>query len=131
MMQFLKEFDFNPLASVELIEHIKAELSFSIPQEYCDFLIQGNGGDGFIGENYVILWKIEELIELNQSYQVSEYAPGLFLFGSNGGGEAFAFDLRNSQVALVKIPFVGMDLRDVIEMGASFTDFLSYLYYDK
>jgi hypothetical protein len=50
------------------------------------------------------------LLELNKDYQVDEYAPGLFFFGSNGGGEAFAFDLRTAARPVVAVPFVGMDL---------------------
>ena len=38
-----------------------------------------------IGDTYVILWKAEELGELNASYQVDEDAPGLLLIGSDGG----------------------------------------------
>ena len=49
---------------------------------------------GFIGANaYVIFWKIGELTEVNKAYRVSEYAPGLFVFGSDDGGEAYAFDV--------------------------------------
>jgi hypothetical protein len=47
-----------------------------------------NGGEGSVGDTYVILWRIEELIEMSKAYDVAEYAPGLFLFGSDGGGEA-------------------------------------------
>jgi hypothetical protein len=34
-----------------------------------------NGGEGFIGKHFVRLWRIEELANRNQDYQVAEYAP--------------------------------------------------------
>jgi hypothetical protein len=45
---------------------------------------------GFIGENYLMAWPVEDLIQFNKEYLVDEAAPELFLFGSSGGGEAFA-----------------------------------------
>jgi hypothetical protein len=41
-----------------------------------------------------MIWKIGELLRFNREYEVQVYAPGLLLFGSSGGGEAFAFSLR-------------------------------------
>jgi hypothetical protein len=35
---------------------------------------------------------------------VSEFAPGIVLFGSNGGGTAFAFDYR-AEPQVMSIPF--------------------------
>jgi hypothetical protein len=58
-----------------------------------------NGGEGFIGENYLRAWPVEDLIQSNKDYRVDEAAPGLFLFGSSGGGEAFAFDTRSAPPA--------------------------------
>ena len=50
---------------------------------------RANGGEGFVGRAYLILWPIEKLRELNDAYQVEQYAPGFLIFGSDGGGEAF------------------------------------------
>jgi hypothetical protein len=130
MMELLKEFNFNISASEQIIKQVEVKLNFCLPQEYYNFLIQGNGGEGFIGESYAIFWKLEELIEWNHAYQVNEYAPGLFLFGSNGGGEAFAFDLRKLPTKIVQIPFIVLGLEDIMEIRDSFLSFLNYLYHD-
>lgn len=128
MQEFLSEFDLNHPAPVHLIEEAEKNLSFSFPKDYRRFLELGNGGDGFIGESYAILWRVEELASLNNEYQVCDYAPGLLLFGSNGGGEAFAFDLRAPTQPIVKVPFVGMDLQSIVVIGKNFSNFLNYLY---
>ena len=75
-----------------------------------------------------MLWKIDELLRFNREYEVPEYAPGLFLFGSNGGGEAFAFDLRaEGRNPVVSVPFIGMDVRDALPLAETFDGFLEHL----
>jgi hypothetical protein len=92
-------FKANPPGSSSLIAQSQARLSFTLPLDYVQFLHRMNGGEGFLGEHaYVALWRVEELRERNAGYEVAEFAPGLFLFGSNGGGEAFAFDTRSGQL---------------------------------
>jgi hypothetical protein len=73
----------------------------------------------------VILWRLEELLELNESYRIYEFARGLFLFGSNGGGEAFAFDMRSDQKLIVSMPYIGMAIDSVHPICDDFEVFLS------
>lgn len=99
-----------------------------LPEDYAQFLQEVNGGEGFIGpQAYLILWPLEELQGLNEAYEVQEYAPGLFLFGSNGGGEAFAFDTRVAGNPIVTVPFVGMDRELARPMAPTFEEFLLVL----
>jgi hypothetical protein len=66
---------------------------------------------------------------MNGEYEVSRYAPGLFLIGSDGGGEAFAFDLRDARSErVVSVPFVGMDIASIRILGDDFSAFLDRLY---
>jgi hypothetical protein len=39
--------------------------------------------------HYAMLWRAEELIEMNQGYMFTLLAPAIFAIGSNGGGEAY------------------------------------------
>jgi hypothetical protein len=98
----LAKFNGNSPVDIATIQRFEAESHFDLPKEYAQFLQRANGGEGFVGQNaYVIFWRLEELPEMNRAYQVDEYAPGLFLFGSDGGGEAFAFDSRSAGVDIV------------------------------
>ena len=45
-------------------------------------------GRALFGENYLMAWPVEDLIQSNKDYRVDKAAPGLFLFGPSGGGEA-------------------------------------------
>ncbi len=121
------KFNGNPPASAASIEQFESKANLLLPKDYAGFLQQADGGEGFFGSAYVILWSTDELLEMNRAYQVTEYAPGLFLFGSDGGGEAFAFDTRIASQAIVSVPFVGMELKAARPIASSFIAFLEKL----
>ena len=66
-------------------------------------------------------------MEYNQYYQVEELAPGFFLIGSNGGGEAYAFDLSSGSSVLHRLPFIGMEAQYASKVADSFRLFLAAL----
>jgi hypothetical protein len=122
------KFNGNPPSGAPAIRQFEIESGVRLPDDYAQFLQQVNGGEGFVGNAYVILWRVEELLEMNRAYQVAEYAPGLFLFGSDGGGEAFAFDIRSDAKPIVSVPFVGMDLNLARPVARDFKTFLEELF---
>lgn len=123
----LEKFRCNLPASPSAINDLKKNNQRRIPSGYSQFLEIANGGEGFIGNVYLILWRAEELLEMNVAYETDEYAPGLFLFGSNGGGEAFAFDGRSDVVSIGSVPFVGMNLSLFRPLAVDFQEFLQKL----
>jgi hypothetical protein len=100
------EFRANPPASTASIARCQTGLGFPLPPDYLQFLLQRNGGEGFVGKGYLVAWRVEELAQKNTAYLVDEAAPELLLFGSNGAGEAFAFDTRSTPVSIVAVPFI-------------------------
>lgn len=129
IQKLIKGLELRPPAKNDDIDKIEKTSNIKLSNEYKNFLKLTNGGEGFIGENsYVMFWAVEELIELNESYEVNDYAPGLFVFGSNGGGEAYAFDTRSSSMNIVQIPFVGMDIDLIQQMATTFNEFIENLY---
>jgi hypothetical protein len=72
------KFDAKAPASHASVAQCQSRLKFRLPPDYVQFLEQMNGGEGFIGRNYLMAWSIEDLIQSNNDYQVEEYAPGLF-----------------------------------------------------
>lgn len=125
--KLLAKFNGNPPTSASSIQKFEAEAGLSLPVDYAQFLQQADGGEGFIGNAYVILWRVGELLEMNKAYQVADYAPGLFLFGSDGGGEAFAFDTHSEDKPIVSVPFVGMELKYARSVASNFQAFLEEL----
>lgn len=123
----LKEWQLNAAVTEEALLAAVAVLGRSLPPDYALFLSEHNGGEGFIGDNYVILWKAEELGPFNREYEVDQLAPGLVLFGSNGGGEGYGFDTRSADMPIVRVPFVGMDLQYATPVASSFSRLFTQL----
>jgi hypothetical protein len=123
----LAEFNGKEGANAESIKAAGDALNVRLPSDYVAFLSKFDGGEGMIGEAYVMFWGTGDLPEMNAAYQVAEYAPGLLLIGSDGGGEALAFDMRKTSWPVVRVPFVGMDLSCVEPLAPSFNVFLKGL----
>ncbi len=125
--RLLAKFNGSAPADDVAIRRFEEGASVRLPDDYKQFLKRANGGEGFVGHAYVILWSVEQLRELNNAYQVDEYGPGLLLFGSDGGGEAFAFDTRTTPHNIVAVPFVGMELDEALPIAPNFGEFLEEL----
>jgi len=88
------------------------------------FLQRANGGEGFIGERYVCLWTVEELIALNRSYRVAEFFPNFFFIGTDGGGEAYAFNISENDPTVFEVPFIGLPT-DARMIASTFDSFVA------
>ena len=128
--EVLVAFDRNPGAAGDPVNSFAKVFGFDPPPGYLEFMRRSNGGEGFVSKRYLMLWPVEELRQHNDGYEVARYAPGLFLFGSDGGGEAYAFDLREATPTIVSVPFVGMSLREATHCGSDFDEFLQGLAKD-
>ncbi len=127
MQHTLDRFNKRPPATPAQIAAFSAASGLTLPQDYADFLKQANGGEGLVGPNvYLMLFAVDELWPLNKAYQIEDYVPGLLIFGSDGGGEAFAFNTLDD-MRVVRIPFVGMDPATMESLANTFTAFIEYL----
>ena len=113
-------------ASPDDIEELVLKSGLQLPKDYIDFLKLSNGGEGELPVDpyWFQIWSADEVLEHNEGYQVKEYLPGFFAFGSNGGGELLAFDTRKEGAwPVYMVPFIPMD-----ESGAQKVspDFLSF-----
>ena len=93
----------------------------SLPEEYLTGVEEFGGREGFLGETYVRLYRLQELVTLNFAYEVPTFLPEVIVFGSNGGGEAFAFRRRDS--AVVQVPFLPMNGEYVEFKEINFVEF--------
>jgi hypothetical protein len=114
----------NAPASTQAVTSLRTALAKSLPESYFAFLARANGGEGFIGDRYVQLWRAEELAEMNRAYKTTEFFPNLFFIGSDGGGEAYAFDLSRTDATVFEVPFVGLPT-DARAIANSFDSFLA------
>lgn len=109
------------------IEDLIAKAVPGLPQEYIAFLQYSNGGCGSLGINpgWFQLWATEEVIEWNKDYLIDKYVPGYFGFGSNGGGEFFAFEIIQGEPwKIVMIPYIPMEATEAITIAKNFEEFI-------
>ncbi len=123
----LTEGQLNAPANAVVVDGLSASLGVVLPKDYTNFLKQHNGGEGFIGDNYIIFWRAEELADFNREYEVERYAPGIVLFASNGGGEGYGFDTQSAAMPIVRIPFIGMAREYAEPMADDFRDLFAKL----
>jgi SMI1 / KNR4 family (SUKH-1) len=126
--ELFAKFEGKPPASRESIDRCQAGLGIPLPADYVQFLLKMDGGEGFIGEHFVMLWSVERFVEMNTGTYFAEAAPGLVVFGSDGGGEAFGFDARSTPPPIVMIPYSGMEWDVAIMLAPDFNSFLQHLY---
>jgi len=127
MLYSLTEGQLDPPADLDFVEGLSLRLGVVLPSDYLDFLRQHDGGEGFIGDNYIVFWKAEELADFNREYEVEKYAPDILLFGSDGGGEAYGFDIQSASMPIVRIPFIGMERRYATPVAMNLPDLFAKL----
>ena len=98
MRQLVDSLNHRPATTDAAITDSEKQLNAKLPKDYVEFLKLSNGGEGFVGKKYVIFWGADELSSMNQSYEIQSYVPGLLVFGSSGGGEAYGFDTRTGEL---------------------------------
>lgn len=120
----------EPRGGSEVIQAFMTELGVQLPEDYITLLCYSNGGEGELGvePGWFYLWSVEELLKFTKGYNVEESVPGFFGFGSNGGGEMLAFDMRGEKPwNVVMIPFIGMQADEAILIADNFNEFVRFM----
>ncbi|WP_223585057.1 SMI1/KNR4 family protein [Sphingobacterium sp. GVS05A] len=107
------------------VENFLKQIDFKLPEGFIEFFKDSNGADISSDENYIVLWALTDMIQLNRDYNVDEYAPDFFIFGSNGGGTAYTVKKSNSDI--YEIPFIGMSNEEAVFRNKTFSEFIEGL----
>jgi len=127
--KYISQMDQMPGASSVNLKETEVELGIKFPKDYVEFILEVNGAEGPIGEAaYLVIWSLEKMPLLNQSYKVKESAPYLTLFGSDGGGMGFAFDKRYGTLPVVEIAYIDIGMEEPKLLGRTFDEFIEYMY---
>jgi hypothetical protein len=101
-------------------------INFSPPDDYVEFMKESNGAEGNVGKKaYLAIYSVQEMREHNALSQVLE--PQLLFFGSNRGGEGYAFDLSRADKQIIAIAQEDLDRTYANDMGTSLLEFLEGL----
>ena len=106
------------------IEAAENRLRQRFPDDYRTFLRSENGLERWFGVLYLSLYTIEQVVELNETHEHLAYQPELIHIGSDGGGEAIAFDFRQDPPTVTLVNLVSTDWSEVILQAESFTEFM-------
>lgn len=110
---------------------IEERLNAAFPQDYITLLKRSNGGEGYFGENYISLWKVEDLPALNEEYQIQKYLSEKFLgIGTDGGGICYGFCL-DKNYSIFKCPLGDLDINEVVIVAKSTKDFFKKAMMEK
>ena len=124
------DWDRRSPASEAVVSKLALEAGFELPKDYLTFIRHSNGGEGELGvqPGWFHLWEAENVIQFGIEYEVPKYAPGFFAFGSNGGGEILAFDIRNdADRPIVMLPCIGIETNAAMPVAANFADFAAQM----
>ncbi len=114
------------LSDDKLFADLLRKLDFRMDTDYISFIKTKNGAEGLIGNNsYVLLWNIEELIDLNPYYEGGVDCKELFFFGSDGSNFGYAFDKKSGEI--VGIDFLNISNEQPQIIANSFELFLQTL----
>jgi hypothetical protein len=128
-MELSEKFYRNDSCDRNVIEKTETELMKVFPKDYVEFLLWSNGGEGEIGENYLSLWRCEDIAQLNEDYSIQKYLTENFVaFGTNGGGECYAFDYSEPEKPKVINCALGdLDINELRYVADTFTEFIAIL----
>lgn len=104
------------------------DIPTDLPVDYRATLEVNGGREGFLGAQYLRLYRLAELYDLNKQYGVQEANPTLLVFAADGYGGAFAFDRSTWnvwRVPLIPIP-IPAERGQLQAVGSTFNEFVAW-----
>lgn len=75
--------------------------------------------------SWLRLYRIEELVPLNQGYDLSESQPGLVLIGTDGGGEGGGLDFNHEPPSVVLVNWLSSGWHEAIRQSETLAEFMA------
>lgn len=123
--KLISKFRKSEKPDLETVHNLNKKIDFKIDEAFIDFYTNNNGmeGDLMNSDEYIMFWKIEEIISLNPYFEEVPICDELMFFGTDGSSLGYAIDKKNSK-------FVSIDFYEIMEIAPtfvanSFYDFLN------
>ncbi|WP_175676544.1 SMI1/KNR4 family protein [Burkholderia ambifaria] len=118
---FHRRAPFTPVA----IASLETSLCASLPPNYKDLLLWSDGGEGEVGDLYLAVWTVEQVVELNALYSITtRMGEGFVCIGTDGGDYCFALDLRGGE-RFVVVPFGALTEDEIKPLARNLVDALT------
>jgi hypothetical protein len=125
MEVYLKEFNRNEGIDKATLDSIG--LRMDLPKDYVELFNGFNGGEGFIGKEFVVIHKAEAVLQINMESGIQEFDSEIFLIGHNGAGESIGFDLRNGKSDYILIPNI-FEYDAIIRLAENMNGLFKHIY---
>ncbi|MER9434895.1 SMI1/KNR4 family protein [Mesorhizobium sp. M0618] len=123
----LTEGSFEAPAESAVVDGLSAGLGVTLPKDYTDFLKEHNGGEGFIGDSYLIFFKAEELADFNRGYEVENTHQASCCLHQTEEGRPYGFDTHQVEMPIVRIPFIFMERQSAEAIARDLADLFARL----
>lgn len=98
--QSLSGFNLYPSVDEQEINQVETDMGLKFPRVFRELLKLTNG---FETEEGILIFGTDIISERNQTYEVSEYAPGYIAIGSNGGGQFYLMPANEDSIELIQV----------------------------
>ncbi|GAA5444147.1 hypothetical protein Misp06_02330 [Microbulbifer sp. NBRC 101763] len=102
------------------LQKLEDDLKIKLPDDYVALMRRT---DGFALGNGLTIYRSEDLVERNETFEVFEYAPGYLAIGDDSGGLSILISLSNGKV--YSVDQGSMDEDDMEILGNSLFEWLS------
>ncbi|SFW12325.1 SMI1/KNR4 family protein [Chitinophaga sancti] len=122
-----QEWDSQNPAAASAIESLEAAFG-AIPEDYKALLLFSNGGSLYGKKTPFIVYSVAEVLALFKEKDLYKYIPQSLIFGGDGGGTIYCFDLRpdkGQQVFFIREEDAGYEpnaYSNIVFSGTTLTD---------
>jgi len=109
----------------DVIASAEAALGTNLPPSLSAFIERADGAEGWVAGEYLAMWPVGQIADLNVRARISDFAPTLVAFATNGGGEGYFFDRATG--AFINSPMIGLGDVEPTLTGASFDAMLTWI----
>lgn len=109
----------------EQIKIAEGEVNYKFPNGYIQIIKQFNGGSGDIGDNYINLWTLEDVVEFYEDIS-DPYLSELVVFASDGCGMGYGFSKTDDGIRIV--PMDSLEFSYSKRCSNNFDEFLDDLF---
>jgi len=115
----------NAPSTLAAVANLETTLGLSLPLDYRDFLVWADGREGDVGDLYLSMWTVEQVVELNTLYSITtRMGQGFVGIGTDGGDYCFALDLRSGE-RFVVVPLGALAEDEVKALASDLVDGLT------
>lgn len=127
--ELIQEPDFEVGATPRDIARLKTKMDFCYALDYIEFLLQHNGGSGWLGREWFSLYSVADVLDTNAVWMKDaddedHFIHYYWLIGSNGSLFTYAIEKETGY-------FVELDVFDeeyAVYLGKSFQEMINSLY---